>query len=432
MKEDVMQAVHADLVREIYLAGREGRSPRLSTDLTALEDAAHEVMTPTAFRYVVGNAGTGATARANRAAFDQWCLLPRMLRDVSRRDVTVSLFGQRLPAPVLLAPVGAQTVVHPEGELVSARGAAAVGLPFVLSTASSHTLEDVAEAAGDTPRWFQLYWPSDRSVAESLVRRAEASGYTALVVTVDAPAFGYRPADLDGGYLPFLHGAGIANFTSDRAFREGLPENADQTAILAHWARIFANPTLTWHDLPWLREVTTLPILLKGILQPDDACRALDGGVDGVVVSNHGGRQLDGAVAALDALPAIRAAVGDAFPVLLDSGVRTGTDVVKALALGADAVLYGRPYLYGMALDGQRGVTHVLRCLLAETELALALTGCTSIEDITLGLVAPPGPITTGAAAHPVPSVHAGRRRDLAEAVGAQAVTARVPGRPVP
>ncbi|MFE3380442.1 alpha-hydroxy-acid oxidizing protein [Streptomyces anulatus] len=392
-----MGSAPADLVRTIYVDGSEGRTPRLPTDLTTLEDAAAKELTATAFGYVSGNAGAGATSRANRLAFDRWRLLPRMLRNTAARDLSVSLFGQRLPSPVLLAPVGAQSVVHPEGELASARGAGDAGVPVVLSTAASHTLEDVAEATGDRPRWFQLYWPSDRTVAESLVRRAEAAGYTALVVTVDAPAFGYRPADLDHGYLPFLHGAGIANFTSDPVFRAGLPDGADHAAVVAHWARIFANPSLAWDNLAWLRSLTRLPILLKGILHPDDARLAMQHGVDGLVVSNHGGRQLDGAVAALDALPAVRAAVGDAVPVLLDSGVRTGTDVVKALALGADAVLYGRPYLYGLALDGERGVTHVLRCLLAELDLALALTGCTSIDDIGPGLLAPPGPLATPA-----------------------------------
>ncbi|MFJ8649767.1 alpha-hydroxy-acid oxidizing protein [Streptomyces sp. NPDC093546] len=383
-----MVTAAADLVRDIYLAGPGGERPALSTDLTTLEAAAREVLAPTAYGYVAGDAGVGATARANREAFDRWRLVPRMLRGcAAARDLGVELFGRRLPAPVLLAPVAAQTVVHPEGERAAVRGAREAGVPFVLSTLSSHRMEEAAEAAGELPRWFQLYWPSDREVARSFVRRAEESGYTALVVTVDAPSFGYRPADLDGGYLPFLHGAGIANFTSDPAFLAGLgPEPGDQE-VIAHWARVFAHPALCWDDLPWLRDLTDLPLLLKGILHPDDARQALDCGVDGLVVSNHGGRQLDGSVASLDALPAVRAAVGPSVPVLLDSGVRTAADVVKALALGADAVLYGRPYLYGLALDGQRGVAHVLRCLLAELDLALALTGCAAVGDVTSGLL---------------------------------------------
>ncbi|WP_414719937.1 alpha-hydroxy-acid oxidizing protein [Umezawaea sp.] len=379
------------MVREIYLAGTTGGTPALPTDLTALEERARAVLTPAAVGYVLGDAGTGETGRANRRAFTRRQLVPRMLRGAARRDLGVSLFGLRLPAPVLLAPIAAQTVVHAEGELATAGAAAEVGVPLVLSTGSSHSLEDVAAAAGAGPRWFQLYWPSDREVAASLVRRAERSGYTAIVLTVDAPTFGYRPTDLDNGHLPFLHGHGIANFTSDPAFRAGLPADHDGAAVVGHWARVFANPALDWDDLPWLRTVTSLPILLKGVLHPEDARRALDlGAVDGLVVSNHGGRQLDGTVAALDALPAVRAAVGDDVPVLVDSGVRTGSDVLKALALGADAVLYGRPYLYGLALDGQAGVAHVLRCLLADLDLALALAGCPSTADVTADLLAPP------------------------------------------
>lgn len=388
---DAMRAVPADLVREIYRAGCDGRVPRLPTDLTALEDEARKAMTPAAIGYVIGNAGTGRTGRENREAFDRRRLVPRMLRDVSARDLSVTLFGQRLPVPVLLAPIASQTVLHPEGELATVRGATDAGVPVVLSTGSSHSLEEVARAAPDGQRWFQFYWPSDRAVAESLVRRAEAGGYTALVLTVDAPAFGYRPTDMDNGYLPFLHGAGLANFTSDPAFRAGLPTDADGRAVVEHWARVFGNPALSWDDLPWLRELTELPILLKGVLHPDDARRAREYGVDGLVVSNHGGRQLDGSVAALDALPAVRAAVGPDLPVLLDSGVRTGSDVLKALALGANAVLYGRPYLYGLALDGREGVAHVLRCLLADLDLALALAGCPAVADVTGDLLMPTG-----------------------------------------
>ncbi|MFE2757846.1 alpha-hydroxy-acid oxidizing protein [Actinosynnema sp. NPDC059335] len=374
------------MVREIYVSGT---APRLTTDLTALEAVASTAMTPTARGYVVGDAGVGDTGRANREAFARHRLVPRVLRGAARRDTTVTLFGQRLAVPVLLAPTAAQTVVHPDGEPATTRAAADVGVPFVLSTGSSHSMEDVAAESGPQPRWFQLYWPADRAVAASLVHRAERSGYTAIVLTVDAPTFGYRPTDLDQGYLPFLHRAGIANFISDPVFRAALPPDADDRTVVQHWARVFANPTLTWDDLPWLRTVTSLPILLKGILHPDDARHALDLGVaDGIIVSNHGGRQLDGTVAALDVLPAVRAAVGPDVPVLFDSGVRTGSDILKALALGADAILYGRPFLYGLALDGQRGVTHVLRCLLADLDLAMALTGCPTIGDITPDLLA--------------------------------------------
>ncbi|WP_158714837.1 alpha/beta fold hydrolase [Streptomyces erythrochromogenes] len=372
----------ADLVRELMLEGLAGRTPRLTTDLTALEAAAGRVMAPEAFAYVSGTAGSGATGRANRAAFDRLRLVPRMLRGTRRADTSVTLFGQRLPVPVLLAPLAAQQVAHPEGESATARAAAATGVPMVLSTFASRTLEEVAGAAGDHPRWFQLYLPSDRAVGESLVRRAEASGYGAIVVTVDATHLGFRPAELDSGYSPFLRGTGIANFTSDPAFRAGLPADADATQTVLRWAQISTDPTLTWEDLTRLRGLTRLPLLVKGILHPDDARLALEHGADGVVVSTHGGRQLDGSVSALDALPAVRKAVGPDVPVLMDSGVRTGSDVLKALALGADAVLYGRPYVYGLGLDGGRGVEHVLRCLLTDLGLALALTGCASLADV--------------------------------------------------
>ncbi len=378
----------ADLVRELMMEGLAGRTPRLSTDLTALEAAAGEVMAPEAFAYVSGTAGSGATGRANRTAFDRRQLLPRMLRGTRRTDTSVTLFGQRLPVPVLLAPLAAQQVAHPEGESATARAAAATGVPMVVSTFASRTLEEVAGAAGDHPRWFQLYLPSDRAVGESLVRRAEASGYGAIVVTVDATHLGFRPAELDSGYSPFLRGTGIANFTGDPAFRAGLPADADATQAVLRWAQISTDPTLTWEDLAWLRGLTRLPLLVKGVLHPDDARLALEHGADGVVVSTHGGRQLDGGVSSLDALPAVRAAVGADVPVLMDSGVRTGSDVVKALALGADAVLYGRPYVYGLGLDGQRGVEHVLRCLLTDLGLALALTGCASLADVGPHLLA--------------------------------------------
>nr|WP_308406119.1 alpha/beta fold hydrolase [Streptomyces sp. TML10] len=380
----------ADLVRRILVAGLDGTRPPLSTDLTTLEETARSKLTPDAFAYVAGTAGSGATGRANRAAFERRLLVPRMLRGTVRRDLGVRLAGQRLPAPVLLAPVAAQTVVHPEGELATARAAAAVGLPFVLSTFAGHSLEEVAGQSGQVPRWFQLYLPSDRKVAESLVRRAEASGYTAIVLTVDAAWLGFRPMELDNAYSPFLRGTGIANFTTDPAFRAGLPDASDPAAMVRRWAEISIDPSADWDGLAWLREATDLPVFVKGILHPDDARLAVEHGAHGLVVSNHGGRQLDGSVPALDALPAVSAAVAGRVPVLLDSGVRSGTDVIKALALGADAVLLGRPYVYGLGLAGRQGVEHVLRSLLADLDLALALTGCASPADITPDLITNP------------------------------------------
>jgi lactate 2-monooxygenase len=328
--------------------------------------------------------------RANLEAFRRRRLVPRMLRDISQRSLATGVLGTDLPAPVLLAPVGVQTIVHPDGELASARGAAAVGLPVVASTAADRSLEQIAEACGDAPRWFQLYWPKDDAITASLVRRAEAAGYSALVVTLDTIELAWRPADLSHGYLPFLQGTGIAQFTSDPAFRAALekPPEEDVPAAVGHWAQVI-NRVVTWDDLAELRSMTKLPILLKGILHPDDARKAQRRGIDGVIVSNHGGRQVDGAIGALDALPGVADAVGDDIAVLFDSGIRSGADVVKALALGADAVLLGRPYLWGLALDGAAGVETVLRMLLAELDLTLALCGFSRPAEVSRDALAP-------------------------------------------
>jgi lactate 2-monooxygenase len=377
-----MAVPFANFQNEIYFRGMAGERPQLTTDLGRLENAAREALSPEAFGYVAGSAGGGATARANRAAFDRLAIVPRMLRDVSLRDLSTTVLGTAMPAPVVLAPIGVQAIVHPDGELASARAAAAAGLVFTQSTAAAHSLEAVAEASGAGPRWYQLYWPSDREVAASLVARAEAAGYSALIVTVDTFMLGWRPTDLDAAYLPFLQGTGIANYLTDPAFNAPLAEDAALDDKVIRWAGMFGDPTLTWDDLAWLRERTRLPIALKGVLHPDDARAAVDAGVDGLVVSNHGGRQVDGAVAALDALPAVIEAVGGAIPVLVDSGVRTGSDVVKAIALGAAAVLYGRPYVYGLGLGGQAGVEHVLRCLLAELDATMALSGRARLADL--------------------------------------------------
>jgi L-lactate dehydrogenase (cytochrome) len=377
-----MAVPFANYQNEIYLRGTTGERPPFTTDLGGLEEAARQVLTPEAFGYVAGAAGSGSTARANRAAFERWRIVPRLLRDVSVRDLSTTVLGTPMPAPVLLAPVGVQTIAHPDGELASARAAAGAGLVFTHSTAAAHSIEQVAEASGDGPRWYQLYWPKDRSVAASLVGRAEAAGYAALVVTLDTFVLGWRPTDLDAAYLPFLQGTGIANYLTDPAFGAPLAPDAPLGDKVFRWAGMFGDPTLTWDDLAWLREQTALPIVLKGVLHPEDARAAVDAGVDGLVVSNHGGRQVDGAVASLDALPAVLDAVAGALPVLLDSGVRTGSDVVKALARGAAAVLYGRPYVYGLGLGGQAGVEHVLRCLLGELDVTMALAGRCTLADL--------------------------------------------------
>lgn len=378
------QQPFANFQYEIYARGLAGETPALPLLAAALEERARELMTAEAFGYVAGGAGAELTVRANLAAFERWRIVPRMLRDVSQRDLATTVLGTAMPAPVLLAPVGVQSIVHPEAELAVGRAAAAHGLPAILSTAASHTLEQVAETMGEASRWYQLYWPKERELAASFVARAAHAGYAAIVVTLDTWMLGWRPRDLQNAYLPFLKGEGVANYFSDPVFRAALerPPEEDPGAAIGHWAYQFANPSVTWEDLAWLREQTALPIVLKGIVHDDDARRALDAGVDGLIVSNHGGRQVDGALGALDALPGVRDAVGDRFPVLFDSGIRTGADVFKALALGADAVCLGRPYVWGLALAGQAGVEQVLRCLLAELDLTLALSGYTEISQL--------------------------------------------------
>ncbi|MEE1670888.1 lactate 2-monooxygenase [Streptomyces sp. WAC07094] len=367
----------ADFQYEIYLNGMTGAVPRLPTDLTRLEQLTEQRLGPGPVGYVAGSAGTGSTARANRAALERRRIVPRMLRDVHERDLSVEVLGRSLPAPLALAPIGVLSIMHPDAEPAAARAAAAQGVPFVLSSASSTPMEQVAEASGDGERWFQLYWAKDREVTRSFLTRAKSAGFTALLVTLDTPLLAWRPRDLDQAYLPFLHGVGTANYFSDPAFRAGLakPVHEDPDAAVMHFVGMFADPGKTWPDLAFLRENWDGPIVLKGILHPDDARRAVDAGMDGVVVSNHGGRQVAGSVAAADALPRVVEAVGDRLAVLFDSGVRTGDDMFKALALGARAVLLGRPYAYGLGLDGQAGVEHVIRCLLAEFDLTLALSG---------------------------------------------------------
>ena len=366
---------------EIYLKGMAGEVPELPVAWSELEAAAEAAMDEGARGYVFGGAGTEDTQRENLDAFRRWRLVPRMLRDVSARDLRTTVLGTELSAPLLLAPVGVQSIIHPDGELAVARAAAAEGQAMVASTASSFTLEEIAEAGGpDAPRWFQLYWPRGEELAASFVHRAEAAGYGAIVVTLDTWLLAWRPRDLQGAYLPFLKSVGIANYLADPVFRSTLaaPPEEDPQAAVGQFVGVFSNPTVTWDDLRFLRETTKLPILLKGILHADDARKARDLGMDGIVVSNHGGRQVDGAVAALDALPGIVDAVGDELAVVLDSGVRAGADVAKALALGADAVGVGRPYLHGLAVAGEAGVRHVLKNLLAELDLTLALCGLTT------------------------------------------------------
>jgi lactate 2-monooxygenase len=370
---------------EIYLNGLTGAVPGIPADPGRLEEAAREVLTPEAFGYIAGSAGSGDTARENLESFRRWRIVPHMLTDVSAPSYSTEILGATLPVPMLLAPVGVLGIAHADGERAVARAAAAQGIPMILSTASSTAMEDVAAASGDGQRWYQLYWPKDRTVAVSFLERAKAAGFTALVLTLDTRLLSWRPHDLDQAYLPFIRGIGVQNYLSDPAFQAGLAVSVqeDQDAAILRYTQMFGDPSLTWDDLPFLREHWSGPIVLKGILTAADAQRALDAGVDGIVVSNHGGRQVDGAIAALDALPAIAAAVGGQLSVLFDGGIRGGADILKALALGAQAVLIGRPYAYGLGLGGEDGVRHVLRGLRNDFELTMRLSGYSQLDQLS-------------------------------------------------
>jgi lactate 2-monooxygenase len=400
---------------EIYLAGLRGRKPRVPVNPAELEQRAQDAMSREGFAYIAGGAGLESTMAANRAAFERRRIVPRFLEDVSSRDTSVELFGRRLPAPFLLAPIGVLEMAHRDADVGAARAAAEAGVPFVISSQASTPMEEIAAAMGDAPRWYQLYFSSSNELARSFVERAEACGCEAIVLTLDTTMLGWRLRDLDLAYLPFILGKGIAQYVSDPEFQRqldgvepppaGRPNLAAVRALYSlaraypgsTWrnlasprpraaARLFMDlfprPALGWEDVDFLRGATKLPILLKGVLHPEDARRALDHGVDGLVVSNHGGRQVDGALASLDALPAVIEAVGDRMPVLLDSGVRGGADVFKALALGARAVLLGRPYCYGLAIAGTDGVLEVIRNLRADFDLTMALSGCASVAEI--------------------------------------------------
>lgn len=403
----------------IYAQGVLGRTPAVPTSWPRLEALARRRLSRKAYAYVAGGAGLQDTVAADRAAFDRWRLTPRVLRDVSSRDIGVELFGRRIPAPILLAPVGALGLVHPEADVAVARAAAAQGLPYIFSNQASRSMEECSAVMGDAPRWFQLYWSTSDDLVASLVRRAEGAGCEAIVVTLDTTMLGWRPWDLDLGHLPFASGEGIAQYTSDPVFaglvagRAGStsprPSLAEIPAALAALLRIsrrhpgalldnlrspvprasvqtfldvYSRPSLTWENLSFLREITSLPVVLKGLLHPDDARRAVEEGVDGVIVSTHGGRQVDGARGSLDALPGVVAAIEGRIPVLMDSGVRGGADIVKAIALGATAVCIGRPYAYGLGLAGTQGVSEVLSNLAAELDLTMGLCGYTALDQL--------------------------------------------------
>ena len=385
-----MTTIGQQVQLEVYGSAVAGKRINLPFSFDEWEARARARLTEEAYWYVAGVAGGGNTMRANREAFDRVRIRQRTLNDVSVRDISVELFGKRIAAPFLLAPIGVQGILHAEGERIPARAAAAAGIPIVLSSVSSVTMEEIAREMGPATRWFQLYPSHVKELTSSFVSRAEASGYSAIVVTVDTPALGWREQDLRLGYLPFLHGDGVANYFSDPVFRSmcAKPPNEDPAAAVRQFIDVFTHPAFSWADIAWLRSETKLPILIKGIIHPDDASKAADHGIDGIVVSNHGGRQADGAVGTLDALPDVVKAANDRMTVLLDSGVRHGADVLKALALGAKAVLLGRPYVYALASHGEEGVTHLLRTFMADIDLQLGLCGHTSAAALDRSLLA--------------------------------------------
>jgi len=411
-----------DRQKEIYLNGFAGVKPAIPVSTCALEEAAKKIMSPQAYAYIAGGAGNESTLRYNRAAFEKYKIVPRMLRDVSARDISIELFGQKLSSPLLLAPIGVLEMVNPKADLAVGRVAAALNVPYIFSNQASKPMEEVAAAMGDSPHWFQLYWSKSNELVKSFVERAEKCKCSAIVVTLDTTVLGWRTRDLDLAYLPFLEGKGIAQYTSDPVFQKLMdqPEPAAKRNITMQSIRglvemiknypggnffsklksgrpvkavqkfvsIYSNPALTWEDLKFLRTITKLPVLLKGILHPDDARKAIDYGMNGIIVSNHGGRQVDGSISTLEALPSIVEAVQEKIPVLMDSGIRGGADIFKALALGAKAVCIGRPYVYGLAIAGELGVKEVLQNTITDFELTMALAGCATISEITRSTLA--------------------------------------------
>lgn len=368
---------YGDYQNAIYAAGLSGIVPKVPVDFATLEAQAIPAMPPSVRDYVMGGCGDERTQDHNAAAFRHWGMTPRMMVDCAKRDLSVDLFGLNLPHPLFMAPIGVTGLCTADGhgDLAAARAAADTGVPLMASTLSNDPLETVAAQMGDTPGFFQLYTPKDRDLAASLVARADAAGYKAIVVTLDTWVTGWRPRDLNTGNFPQLRGHVLTNYFSDPVFRAALakPPEEDLAAAIRQWMGTFGK-VLTWADMPWLRSLTSLPLILKGICHPDDAARAIDAGADAIYCSNHGGRQANGGIAAIDMLPGVVAAAGDT-PVLFDSGIRSGTDVVKAIALGARMVGVGRPYSYGLALDGAAGAAHVLRCILAEADLLMAVNG---------------------------------------------------------
>ncbi len=409
-----------DHQKRIYLRGFAGTMPLVPVDWRQLEEKAKGHMTPAAHAYIAGGAGLESTMASNRSDFEKVKIIPRMLRDTSNRDMHIELFGQQFPSPLMISPVGVLEMVHPEADVAVGRAAASLGVPYIFSNQASRPMEEVAAAMGNSPRWFQLYWSKSNDLVANFVQRAEKAGCSAIVVTLDTTHLGWRPRDLSIAYLPFLEGKGIAQYISDPVFQRLMDEPEPATLrpkvtlellssvvrmvnaypggnflsklmsgrpmkAVQKFTAIYSNPALTWDNLSFLRQHTKLPILLKGILHPDDAAMSIDHGIDGIIVSNHGGRQVDGSISTIEALPAIAQRVNRRIPILLDGGVRGGADMFKAIALGANAVCIGRPYVYGLAIAGSEGVREVLQNFMSEFHFTMGLAGINSIKEITRG-----------------------------------------------
>ncbi len=407
-----------DWQSQIYINGFAGIRPKVNIDLATLEESARKVISPEAFAYIAGGAGNESTVRHNREAFEKYKIVPRMLCNVGVRDTSITLFGQELPSPFLISPIGVLEMVHRDADVAVAKAATQLNVPYIFSNQASKPMEECAAAMGNSPHWFQLYWSKSNDLVASLVQRAEKCGCSAIAVTLDTTLLGWRTRDLELAYLPFMEGKGIAQYTSDPVFLKMLEEQDDDNVkrkitfqsllglmgmvkkypgggffqkllsgkpvkAVQKFVTTYSNPCTTWEDLKFLRQHTKLPILLKGILHPDDARKAIDVGMDGIIVSNHGGRQVDGCISSIEALPKIAEVINGKIPVLLDSGIRGGADAFKAIALGAKAVCIGRPYVYGLSIAGQQGVYEVLRNFMTDFELTMGLTGCKNIGEIT-------------------------------------------------
>ncbi|RCI15102.1 hypothetical protein L249_6825 [Ophiocordyceps polyrhachis-furcata BCC 54312] len=376
----ISYAAHLDHV--MRKAAADGQLSVVPKNPVLLEDQAQRLMSQRGFDYVNGGAGELVTLNANRLAFRRWSIIPRVLRPTSPRDLSVTLFGHKYDTPVLMAPVGIQSVYHPDREIGSARACAALRVPFTLSTAASTGIEELVEESPEGAKWYQLYWPADDDITASLLSRARAAGYSVLVVTLDIWTLkGWRPRGIDTANVGFEDPVFRAKFAKQTA--DGRPPEADKEAAVAFWlGQCFPGISRSWDQLAILRKHWDGPIVLKGILSVEDAKLAVQHGIDGIIVSNHGGRQVDGAVATLDVLPHIVDAVGSDTTVMLDSGIRTGADMVKALALGAKAVFVGRPILYGLGIDGTAGAQAVLAGLLTDLDLTMGYAGVENVPEL--------------------------------------------------